>query len=282
MPSISAAILPAAPGSTGPGLDDIRALDASLGLKKYREEILAWAWRPIRTRAAIGTSFQGCAGLVLIDLALKRGLRFPVFTLDTGLLFPETVELKSRLENYFGIAIEALVPDLTVEQQAEASGPELWKTQPDLCCTMRKVLPLQSKLGELDCWITALRREQSETARDDAPGRALHAGRGERPRDRQAQPRRQLEPRGRLGIHPPEQDSLQPAARPGLQLHRLLALHPPNTNQKNERAGLRIGFNKVESAASTRSCRAKHDVGSPSARVPPESAVPSGGAFRVA
>ena len=50
-----------------------------------------------------------------------------------------------------------------MEQQAAANGPELWKRDPDLCCTMRKVLPLQSKLAELDCWITGLRREQSQT-----------------------------------------------------------------------------------------------------------------------
>ena len=42
-------------------------------------------------RAAIGTSFQG-AGLVMIHLARKNGLNFPIFTLDTGLLFPETLD----------------------------------------------------------------------------------------------------------------------------------------------------------------------------------------------
>ena len=124
-------------------------------------EILAWAWNRFGQRAAIGTSFQG-AGLVMMHLAKSQGLPFPVFTLDTGLLFPETVELRQRLEEFFGIRIEVLQPDLSVEQQAAAQGPELWKRDPDLCCTMRKVLPLQNKLTELDCWITGLRRQQSE------------------------------------------------------------------------------------------------------------------------
>ena len=75
---------------------------------------------------------------------------------------PETVALRGRLEQFFGFKIEVLEPDLTVEQQAAAQGPELWLRDPDLCCTMRKVLPLQSRLGDLDCWITGLRREQSE------------------------------------------------------------------------------------------------------------------------
>jgi phosphoadenosine phosphosulfate reductase len=126
------------------------------------EEILRWAWERFGKRAGIGTSFQG-AGLVMMHLAKLRGYDFPAFTLDTGLLFPETLELKRKLEEFLETKIEAVVPDLTVEQQNEAQGPELWKSNPDLCCTMRKVLPLQGKLSELDCWITGLRREQSDT-----------------------------------------------------------------------------------------------------------------------
>jgi phosphoadenosine phosphosulfate reductase len=126
------------------------------------DSILRWAWEEFGARAAIGTSFQG-AGLVMIHIARQHGLSFPVFTLDTGLLFPETLELKRRLEQYFDVEIESLVPDLSVDQQEAALGPELWKQNPDLCCTTRKVMPLQGKLAELDCWITGLRREQSDT-----------------------------------------------------------------------------------------------------------------------
>ena len=125
-------------------------------------EILRWAWERFGERAAVGTSFQG-AGLVMLHLAKQAGIRFPVFTLETGLLFPETSELKQRLEAFLGYRIEGLVPDLTVDEQAHAYGPELWKRQPDLCCTARKVMPLRDKLSDLDCWITGLRREQSDT-----------------------------------------------------------------------------------------------------------------------
>ncbi len=128
-------------------------------------QILRWAWERFGARAAIGTSFQG-AGLVMMHLAKINHYDFPVFTLDTGLLFPETLELKQRLEEFYGFPIEGLHPDLTVEQQNEAQGPELWARNPDLCCTIRKVLPLQSKLADIDCWITGLRREQSDTRAD--------------------------------------------------------------------------------------------------------------------
>src|SRR5262245_37168208 len=126
------------------------------------EEILTWAWERFGKKAAIGTSFQG-AGLVMMHLAKKNNLPFPVFTLDTGLLFPETLALKQRLEDFFGFKIEALQPDLTVEEQTDINGPELWKHNPDLCCTIRKVLPLRDKLSDINCWITGLRRDQSET-----------------------------------------------------------------------------------------------------------------------
>lgn len=124
------------------------------------EEVLGWAWDRFGARAAIGTSFQG-AGLVMIHLARRLGLAFPVFTIDTGLLFPETLELKRRLEAFYGCAIQSLVPEISLERQEEAQGPELWKRDPDLCCTVRKVFPLRDHLGGLDAWITGLRREQN-------------------------------------------------------------------------------------------------------------------------
>jgi phosphoadenosine phosphosulfate reductase len=124
-------------------------------------EILAWTVNTFPGHAAIGTSFQG-AGLVTIHQAVTAGLDLPVFTIDTGLLFPETLELKSRLEKFFGIEIETIEPELSVEGQARELGANLWERNPDLCCTIRKVMPLQRKLSELDAWISGLRRDQSE------------------------------------------------------------------------------------------------------------------------
>ena len=125
-------------------------------------DILKWAWEKFGVKAAIGTSFQG-AGLVMMHLAKMNQIPLPVFTLDTGLLFPETLELKKRLEDFFNLKIESLVPDYTVEEQAKHFGDKLWEREPDQCCTLRKVVPLQAKLKTLDCWITGLRREQSQT-----------------------------------------------------------------------------------------------------------------------
>lgn len=125
-------------------------------------EILEWVWGRFGQRAAIGTSFQG-AGLVVLHTSRDLGYEFPVFTLDTGLLFPETMALKAELERRYGVEIESLHPEQNLAEQAAEHGEALWLRHPDLCCTLRKVLPLQKKLSELDGWITGVRRQQSDT-----------------------------------------------------------------------------------------------------------------------
>lgn len=124
--------------------------------------ILQWAWDRFGARAAVGTSFQG-SGLVMLHHAMKAGLKLPVFTLDTGFFFPETMETKKRLEEFLGIEIESVHPEQSPAEQEAEHGPALWERSPDLCCTLRKVLPLQKKLEDLSVWITGIRRQQAET-----------------------------------------------------------------------------------------------------------------------
>ncbi|MDR2845549.1 MAG: phosphoadenylyl-sulfate reductase [Puniceicoccales bacterium] len=134
--------------------DHLETLDATGRLR--------WAAARFGDRAAIGTSFQG-AGIVALHLAAQAGLRIHAFTLDTGLLFPETLALKAELEARLGLVVETLAPAFTLDAQAREFGPRLWESDPDLCCELRKVQPLQEKLAALDCWITGVRREQSDT-----------------------------------------------------------------------------------------------------------------------
>ena len=123
---------------------------------------LRWAWTHFGARAAIGTSFQP-AGIAILHLAGSYGFSIPAFTLDTGLLFPETLALKNQLEARLGHSIESVVPMQTVEQQAAEFGAELWKFDPNFCCQLRKVLPLHNRLMDASCWITGVRRDQSST-----------------------------------------------------------------------------------------------------------------------
>jgi len=66
----------------------------------------------------------------MMHLAKEHGLPFPVFTLDTGLLFPKRSPLKKRLEDFFGFKIESLEPDITVEEQATSTAPNSGSTIP--------------------------------------------------------------------------------------------------------------------------------------------------------
>jgi phosphoadenosine phosphosulfate reductase len=124
------------------------------------EEVLRWGFDRFGDTIALASSF-GAEDVVLIDLAAKVRAHFPVFTLDTDFLFPETYELIDRVERKYGIQVERRKSLLTPWQQQETLGPELWKHSPDQCCEIRKVEPLKAKLAELQAWITGIRRDQT-------------------------------------------------------------------------------------------------------------------------
>jgi phosphoadenosine phosphosulfate reductase len=123
-------------------------------------EILRWAADTLAPRLTFATGF-GVEGCVIIDLIGRHHLPIDLFTLDTGVLFPETYALWRRLEDRYGIAIRGVLPALTLDEQAAAHGPALWSRDPDRCCDIRKVEPLARALAPFDAWITAIRRDQT-------------------------------------------------------------------------------------------------------------------------
>ncbi len=122
-------------------------------------DILRWAAaRYGRLTFATGFGAEGC---VVIDLIARHALPIDLFTLDTGVLFPETYALWKQLEQRYGVVIRAVTPELTIPAQALLHGPKLWEHEPDRCCELRKIAPLRHALAGYDGWITALRREQT-------------------------------------------------------------------------------------------------------------------------
>lgn len=124
------------------------------------ERVLAWAFETFGEAVAISSAF-GAEGMVLIDIASRVRRNFRLFTLDTEFLFPETYNLMDQVEQKYGIVIERVLPLASPEEQERVHGAALWQRNPDQCCNLRKVEPLRRKLGELQAWITSIRRDQT-------------------------------------------------------------------------------------------------------------------------
>jgi phosphoadenosine phosphosulfate reductase len=122
-------------------------------------EVLRWASRRY-PRLTFATGF-GAEGCVIIDLIAREQLPIDIFTLDTGVLFPETYELWDALETKYGLEIRGVRPAQTIPEQALVHGPTLWARDSDRCCELRKVIPLRHELAKFDAWITAIRRDQT-------------------------------------------------------------------------------------------------------------------------
>jgi phosphoadenosine phosphosulfate reductase len=131
------------------------------------QTILRYAVDRYRERLALVTSFQP-AGLVMLHMLLDIAPRIAILTLDTGLLFPETYALLARWEQDYNLVVTRVRPAQTVAQQAATHGTALWERNPDLCCHLRKTIPLGEALRGYDAWITGIRRDQSETRRNAA------------------------------------------------------------------------------------------------------------------
>lgn len=131
-------------------------------------EILQWAAGRFAPRLTFGTGF-GVEGAVLIDLIGRARLAVDLFTLDTGLFFPETEALWQRLQERYSVRIRAVRPDRTVAEQAVDLGDRLWQRDPDQCCRLRKIEPLTRELRNFDAWISAIRRDQTRDRAAAAP-----------------------------------------------------------------------------------------------------------------
>jgi phosphoadenosine phosphosulfate reductase len=115
------------------------------------EESIAWALEHFGDELRIAVSFQKTSS-VIVDMAhrLKPDARF--FYVDTELLFPETYETRDALADRYGIEFERI-----------ANGSEPWALDRDGCCAEHKVTLMRKALDEASCWVSGIRRVDSET-----------------------------------------------------------------------------------------------------------------------
>ena len=142
--------------------EELRAISDSFE-GKAPPDILRWAFDKFGDRAALAMSFGGASGTVILDMAVKVNPGVKVYYLDTDFLFEETYKYVEEVKKRYGIDPIAYQSHLTPDEQAREFGDELWLTDPDRCCDLRKVQPNARALSELDAWISGIRRDQAQT-----------------------------------------------------------------------------------------------------------------------
>ena len=122
------------------------------------EVIIEWAVATFGERFAI-TSSMGDA--VLSHLASTVAPGIDVVFLDTGYHFAETIGTRDAVEATLPVNLINITPVQTVAEQDATHGKDLFNSDPDLCCALRKVKPLEDALSSYDAWATGLRRDET-------------------------------------------------------------------------------------------------------------------------
>ncbi|WP_406135928.1 phosphoadenylyl-sulfate reductase [Streptomyces sp. NBC_01089] len=123
-------------------------------------EILTWATGTFGKRFCVTSSMEDA---VVAHLASRAFPGVDVVFLDTGYHFPETIGTRDAVEAVMDVNVITLLPWQTVAEQDAEYGPRLHDRDPDLCCALRKVKPLEDGLKNYSAWATGLRRDESPT-----------------------------------------------------------------------------------------------------------------------
>ena len=130
------------------------------------QEVLRWAVDVYGEDLTLSVSFGNPEGMVLLDMLSRITDKAQVFTLDTGFLFEETLRFREEAMRRYSLPLEVLTPGLSVEEQVERYGPEMYSCKPDLCCHIRKVEPQRQFLRDYGSWVTGIRRDQTPQRAD--------------------------------------------------------------------------------------------------------------------
>jgi len=124
------------------------------------QQILSWVAERFAPRFTMATAF-GPEGMVLIHMLAEVAPKTPIFNLDTGYQFQETLDLRERVQRRYGMEVVLKRPETTVEEYEAHHGGPLYKTRPDQCCRDRKIKVLRQAIEGMHAWTSAIRRDQS-------------------------------------------------------------------------------------------------------------------------
>jgi phosphoadenosine phosphosulfate reductase len=128
----------------------------------HPRDVLRWGLSTYGADFALATGFSP-SGIILMHLISQMKPRTVVFYLQTDMLFPETMQLRDELAERLDIQFTEVHCNVSLEDQKGRYGPNLWESAPDLCCHVRKVVPMRHFLSTKKAWATAIRRDQSIT-----------------------------------------------------------------------------------------------------------------------
>lgn len=144
--------------------DELRTLAASgadlLGADASADQVLAWLVDAVGPRVAVACSM---ADGVLPHLVSRHLPGVDVLFLDTGYHFVETRITRDEVAERLDVTVVDVLPELTVEEQTQRHGKDLFARDPAACCALRKMGPLATALGGYDAWVTGVRREEAPT-----------------------------------------------------------------------------------------------------------------------
>ncbi|MBO4240250.1 phosphoadenylyl-sulfate reductase [Pseudonocardia alni] len=134
---------------------------AELGPDATAEQLLAWAAETFGDRLIVASNMQDA---VLVDLAQRARPDVDVLFLETGYHFAETIGTRDAVDAvYPRLCIVDAQADQTVAEQDAEYGKDLFAREPDRCCALRKVVPLERTLSGYDAWVTGVRRVEAPT-----------------------------------------------------------------------------------------------------------------------
>jgi len=125
---------------------------------KAADEIVEWALGEFGERFCVTSSF---ADAVLVHVVSKVAPGIEVVFLDTGLHFPQTLRVRDEVAATMPVRVLSIQPVQSVGQQDGEHGPRLFERDPDACCALRKVEPLERALAGYDAWAAGVRRGET-------------------------------------------------------------------------------------------------------------------------
>lgn len=124
------------------------------------QDILKWTADRYAPHFTMATAF-GPEGMCLIHMLADVAPETPIFNLETGYQFDETLELRERVKERYGIEVALHRPETTVEEYEKLHGGPLYETNPNQCCADRKLAVLRQSVVGMHAWASAIRRDQS-------------------------------------------------------------------------------------------------------------------------